>query len=739
MNKHIEKLKEVFGEFRYAPHKTPYNPENEEAILKMFLPNYKSRDNAPGQAAPNGNLNMTVGSESDSFNSSSCATLVELCSSRDEDAEEAKKSKNERMYEILDSDEDAKAIDGLSKDTSSTSAQKLVVEGGTKRPASDDKLASVIPAKITRNDADAKPAEAEKMDESHAEISIKIEKEDEESKAEDAGNENKKQLETSVATTTTTEKDVNESGKPLDEKTATSRPESGENRKEKSVKVVKLARRSCESESPESRKVKIADQLMMKLKELDHSEVTIETVKVNRENQQLLPEKNCKAGEESSANKVERTASPATTLTKLPSTSTKSVKRKEGAGGGGDGKEVPKKFIKLVDIKSITVPKKNESILEKQLLNVKQNRAKAEKLQQKAAESSGTEPESESESLQNKKEIFLALNIQEKPCAGEKTPKQREIRTRSKTEGFKTKLVRVSHPPPVVNGVVVPPEGGAKNQPSPATTAAPTPNSNAPKQKAKKTFPRPGDAGKDVKSYKAAEKQQQPAVASSTTTTPTRNIHPKTLQVVQNVSGVIGLIPVSRIATGTGVAPLQVQPLTQAVSGLVGTSQMTQIPGLVASSMAALAPLSGVSVTAPVLGVSTVTTAPRAAPSTVQTTRPVPALVLTTKPGPSAPPGGKEDAQNATVVNSNIPTPASLNEQVVSILTSIAPQNLTQPVVNLICRSPPPIYPKPLGILQAEFQDLTPSTAGKATEKINSIAYRVIIKLYPFVVVDVVF
>lgn len=38
---HIEHLKKVYGEFVYAPYRTPYDPENEVQQLQLLLPTYK--------------------------------------------------------------------------------------------------------------------------------------------------------------------------------------------------------------------------------------------------------------------------------------------------------------------------------------------------------------------------------------------------------------------------------------------------------------------------------------------------------------------------------------------------------------------------------------------------------------------------------------------------------------------------------------------------------------------------
>lgn len=38
---HVAKLKEVYGEFNYAPYKTPFEPEMETEQLKIFLPKYR--------------------------------------------------------------------------------------------------------------------------------------------------------------------------------------------------------------------------------------------------------------------------------------------------------------------------------------------------------------------------------------------------------------------------------------------------------------------------------------------------------------------------------------------------------------------------------------------------------------------------------------------------------------------------------------------------------------------------
>lgn len=40
---HAAKLKEVYGEFSYAPYRTPFDPELETEQLKIFLPKYKPK------------------------------------------------------------------------------------------------------------------------------------------------------------------------------------------------------------------------------------------------------------------------------------------------------------------------------------------------------------------------------------------------------------------------------------------------------------------------------------------------------------------------------------------------------------------------------------------------------------------------------------------------------------------------------------------------------------------------
>lgn len=40
MNEHIEKLREKFGKFKYAPHKAQFNPYDVEQV-KLMLPLYK--------------------------------------------------------------------------------------------------------------------------------------------------------------------------------------------------------------------------------------------------------------------------------------------------------------------------------------------------------------------------------------------------------------------------------------------------------------------------------------------------------------------------------------------------------------------------------------------------------------------------------------------------------------------------------------------------------------------------
>lgn len=56
---HIEKLKEVYEQFNYAPFKVVYDPEQTTAQLKMFLPNYipvQENDDSDSTATLNGSF-----------------------------------------------------------------------------------------------------------------------------------------------------------------------------------------------------------------------------------------------------------------------------------------------------------------------------------------------------------------------------------------------------------------------------------------------------------------------------------------------------------------------------------------------------------------------------------------------------------------------------------------------------------------------------------------------------------
>lgn len=58
---HIAKLKEVYGEFNYAPYKTPFDPESEMEQLKVFLPNY-----SPNACVPASKPETAVSNSNDS-------------------------------------------------------------------------------------------------------------------------------------------------------------------------------------------------------------------------------------------------------------------------------------------------------------------------------------------------------------------------------------------------------------------------------------------------------------------------------------------------------------------------------------------------------------------------------------------------------------------------------------------------------------------------------------------------
>lgn len=328
---------------------------------------------------------------------------------------------------------------------------------------------------------------------------------------------------------------------------------------------------------------------------------------------------------------------------------------------------VAQKFIRLVDIKSITMPnRKNESILEKQLISIKQNKANADKQKSQEQNTASdisidikSEPTSdieiiEHELLENKRLIFSALHIQEKPTVEEKQPKQRRILTRSKTEEIYKSVSRVPEPETIV-----------LNDTAKTPDAVLSSLAKDRKQKARKTFPRPGDnTNNNTLFIKPIVPQANIEKQASISTTISQN----TITTTSN-------LPSKN--TNTNFTTSQTQVLNTHQSNV----------------------------------------------------RPVPALILSLPSNKDESPKAtaQADPVTTTIINTttNTQSHSNINNQLVNMLNGIAPQHISKPATTLFCRAPPPLKPRPPGPLSTYFEEGAPSSAGPVTEKINSIAYRV--------------
>lgn len=63
-------------------------------------------------------------------------------------------------------------------------------------------------------------------------------------------------------------------------------------------------------------------------------------------------------------------------------------------------------------------------------------------------------------------------------------------------------------------------------------------------------------------------------------------------------------------------------------------------------------------------------------------------------------------------------------------LKETLPEAAAKAVSDLICKPPPKLKPRPLSVLTPGFEECTPSSAGHVTSKLNSMAYRVGVKIF---------
>lgn len=607
VNEHVKKLIQTYDEFKYAPYKTPFNPDEELEQLKIFLPKYGSTSTEQ---------KITVGD----------ATVKET----NENANGLNKSyTNIVEYEILDSDDECRLI--LEDEEEITTQVNTTKDKLPTQETKQIKMVSESPLTKTsrRNSTQSTHSDSSRFS-TFSEKSIKINDDSNLSNQEMA---------------TVSRENIN-----VDER-----------------------------EAIKSNKLHITNKIMEKLK--DNMETMEKVKQIIGINSIHFASTNKRTYGEMS--KKIKNVSPSLSLVINPQDNA-SVKDKRETCNDKDSimadsnksedTEPSMKYIKLAEIKSIAIPlKKNESVLDKQLMTVKQNKAKAEKqktpetVTEQSPEKSDTDVQIiPSASLENKKEIFLALNIQEKSNSDDKLPKQREIRTRSKTEEiYKSKGSSKSQ----LNG-----DGDSKTEDGTTTTTTTTTTITATpeiKQKARKSFPRPGDTtNKDLANIVKLSVNLKP-----TTATTQANISKKS---------VISAIP-AIVASSTKMT------LVTTTSNPVNLSN-TSIP-------------------------------------TQSIARPLPALVYSNQ-------SNKDDTQKivqnemhiptTTIISKPISNQSPLNNHILSMLTSLGPSShVDKGAINNMCRSPPPITPKPQSILTTDYDDNVPSSAGPVTERINSVAYRV--------------
>lgn len=757
---HIENLKAVYGEFNYAPYRKPFEPENETSQLQMFLPTYRANEKtekppespikSPEQEKDfeqkkSNDSDISLSNEEKSIFTSSLESTPKSQINDDSKMEgygtdedsELPDSRRITDYVNLDSDDDNSNISDKDRGVEPENHRNLnkviksnvCIRGGLvnsaskikillqqpensfyrkRLPSCDEFLGS--PMKIARKNS-------EQSDSSHLSgISDKV---------------NKLDVPENMEVTM-----VNSGTKniiPDKQKPVQVNVENNEFQivPPKKISIVdKLMRKLSENmdigQDPlENVKevINISDEIMDKIKVPTESESEKEIIigdvsEIKETNKEVLTEVlhiieeiDTPISKEDTIKEVDNNEQAKTVESVIeindnfeevsPSSSKASIcnDEKEVEVINEDKKNNSEQICaKLPEVKMVAIPpKKSESILEKQLLNVKQNKAKAYK--QKNMENSvgsdvesfssieiKSEPNSENEISDNeymeaKRQYLSALNISEK-VEGEKVEKQNEIRTRSKTEEKTRMMQNVSK---VIESVI---EKSEKE----TTTPQKEPATNFLKQKARKSFPRPNpDVTKEGSAFKKNKLSQPiPGVSSTASIAATSNL--------------------MIFASQSGVNSIAVLPSNQQIAYSSNpVLAMVQQPGY--NNIL----LSG----SPKINI-----------------RAMPPLTVASKPKEN------EESQNTpahfsvsnstTTPTSSVSTEANLqtstvNEDLTSILGKLAPENFSKTLTDTFCRAPPKLKKRPPGPLSTYFDEGFPSSSGPIAAKINSISHRVCI------------
>ncbi|KAF2900980.1 hypothetical protein ILUMI_05198 [Ignelater luminosus] len=360
------------------------------------------------------------------------------------------------------------------------------------------------------------------------------------------------------------------------------------------------------------------------------------------------------------------------------------------------------------------------------------------------------------EYMELKRKYLSALNLNESEKTAEK-PKQHEIRTRSKTEERKFKVV--DNLSKVIDDVATHYSAEHANEEITLPPKRkeifikPLSKMQMPKQRARKSFPAPIP----LKSYQPATKKDvmrtiKPAITSAASILTQKSISSsvtittKPLETLSNAGNVMFLAPPPTVTNSITILPPN-QPITYTANIANPVLTMVQHPiGTALSNVYIPPPLqtnqsASVSNTATTEGetsseiVESQNYIPQSGASskTINTSTSISRISITSSSDTitsTMPPLASLSSQTATT---NSSTTASSTEcstrstdilEDLQVLNSFMPETLTKSISEIMCRVPPTLKPRPPGPLSTQFDEGLPSSAGVVTSRINSISHR---------------
>lgn len=718
LNVYVENLKKIYGEVKFAPYKTLYDPENEEKQLQQMLPQYRSNqkmkltkvdyskhDRKPVSSKKNPDDTMEgYGTDDDDEDNDSDLEINNLRRKLLMKKSGNKDDEGENNVMESEADDDATNLNTFAGKLNLTPKSVPATTGSKRRRGSDDDgLHSPPPMRKLRRNSD----HSIKSDSSSRMSSVSSSKTEEGDGSPNSKMKITDKLIKRLSDGEKTEKDKND-GNSVEN---ASKPEEVQ-KKEPATEKVEVKKDDKPVE--EIAKVQVTEkknELSVKVPEKQDKQDNLCSLQEKFNNSEITLEKIPKGNDTNSS-----TAAKRRIIEQEPTKLIKLVKKK--APTPTPAKEPPTEMICQPDIK--------------------------------------IEPEDEEEYgieyMEAKRQYLSALNISEKSkntsAMNNNTSggdKMNEIRTRSKTEERKNDNRRrtigqastppIQRPPSAKSDISV--KQFAKIV---SMTAAAANNNNQNNQRARKSFPTPN--------YLINKSVAPPSSNTNSTVVMVTSKSGTPVPPLTTISGLPSLEPI-RPNSLVVLAPSQFLSNS-------GGPQSFILPPLVASS----SNTSNASVTTAATSTTTVTTplnvrhsqnyipqneldaiednenaaAPSSSSGSANSTFSLNNLrTMVFSANNNANNNNVSNSSNSNGGTANAAPPAvdlavaatsSSQNDDLSVLHSLLPENLGRAVSELLCRPPPKLHKRPPGPLSGMFDSGTPSSAGPISNRINSMAHR---------------